>query len=96
MKVKINVKDFGSMTAELYPEKAPKTVANFVSLVKSGFYSGLIFHRVIPGFMIQGGDPKGNAERHQAHARRAFDGAHVRSELRVLADIHNARGFASP
>lgn len=55
MKVKINVKDFGTMTAELYPEKAPKTVENFVSLVKSGFYSGLIFHRVIAGFMIQGG-----------------------------------------
>lgn len=55
MKVKINVKDFGTMIAELYPEKAPKTVENFVSLVKSGFYSGLIFHRVIAGFMIQGG-----------------------------------------
>ena len=45
--------------AELYPEVAPNTVNNFISLVKSGFYDGLIFHRVIPGFMIQGGDPKG-------------------------------------
>ena len=45
--------------AELYPEKAPNTVNNFVSLVKKGFYNGLIFHRVIAGFMIQGGDPKG-------------------------------------
>ncbi len=45
--------------AELYPEKAPNTVNNFISLVKSGFYDGVIFHRVISGFMIQGGDPAG-------------------------------------
>ena len=45
--------------AELYPEIAPNTVANFVTLVESGFYDGVIFHRVIPGFMIQGGDPQG-------------------------------------
>ena len=45
--------------AELYPESAPNTVANFVSLADSGFYDGLIFHRVIKGFMIQGGDPTG-------------------------------------
>jgi len=49
----------GKMTAELYPEVAPNTVSNFISLVKKGFYDGLIFHRVIPGFMIQGGDPDG-------------------------------------
>ena len=47
------------MKAELYPEIAPNTVNNFISLVKKGFYDGVIFHRVIPGFMIQGGDPKG-------------------------------------
>ena len=46
--------------AELYPEIAPNTVNNFVSLVNRGFYNGTIFHRVIPGFMIQGGDPLGN------------------------------------
>ena len=45
--------------AELYPDKAPETVNNFLSLIKKGFYDGLIFHRVIAGFMIQGGDPKG-------------------------------------
>jgi len=45
--------------AELYPEIAPNTVANFVNLIESGYYNGLIFHRVIPGFMIQGGDPTG-------------------------------------
>ena len=45
--------------AELYPDVAPQSVNNFVSLIKKGFYDGLIFHRVIPGFMIQGGDPEG-------------------------------------
>ena len=53
--IKITVKDHGVMTAELYPDKAPKTVENFLSLIKKDFFSGLIFHRVIKGFMIQGG-----------------------------------------
>ncbi|MCR5042097.1 MAG: peptidylprolyl isomerase [Clostridia bacterium] len=57
--VTIEVKDFGTMELELYPEKAPATVENFVSLARSGFYDGLTFHRIIPGFMIQGGDPEG-------------------------------------
>ena len=57
--VTIEMDDGGKMVAELYPEVAPNTVNNFVSLVKSGFYDGLIFHRVIPGFMIQGGCPQG-------------------------------------
>ena len=47
------------MKAELYPEIAPNTVNNFISLIKKGYYDGVIFHRVIPGFMIQGGDPEG-------------------------------------
>lgn len=47
------------MKAELYPEIAPNTVNNFISLVKKGYYDGVIFHRIIPGFMIQGGDPDG-------------------------------------
>ena len=51
--------DAGTMVAELYPKKAPQTVNSFVFLAREGFYEGLIFHRVIPGFMIQGGDPTG-------------------------------------
>ena len=57
--VTIKMDDGGIITAELYPDVAPNTVNNFISLVKKGFYNGIIFHRVIPGFMIQGGDPTG-------------------------------------
>jgi peptidyl-prolyl cis-trans isomerase B (cyclophilin B) len=56
----IEMEDGKAITIELYPEVAPNTVRNFISLANSKFYDGLIFHRVIPGFMIQGGDPKGN------------------------------------
>ncbi|MBQ1848593.1 MAG: peptidylprolyl isomerase [Clostridia bacterium] len=58
--VVIEMENGGVMELELYPEKAPLTVKNFEKLVKSGFYDGLGFHRIIRGFMIQGGDPKGN------------------------------------
>ncbi|MCI9560920.1 MAG: peptidylprolyl isomerase [Clostridia bacterium] len=57
--VTIEMENGKLIKAELYPEKAPNTVNNFISLVKSGFYDGVIFHRVISGFMIQGGDPAG-------------------------------------
>ncbi len=57
--VTIEMESGKTIKAELYPEIAPNTVNNFISLVKKGFYDGLIFHRVIAGFMIQGGDPKG-------------------------------------
>lgn len=57
--VTIKMKNGGVMKAELYPEIAPNTVNNFISLVKKGYYNNLIFHRVIPGFMIQGGCPEG-------------------------------------
>jgi len=57
--ITITMEDGGIIRAELYPEIAPNTVNNFISLVKKGFYDGVIFHRVIPGFMIQGGDPTG-------------------------------------
>ena len=57
--VTIEMMDGGIIKAELYPEIAPNTVNNFISLINKGFYNGVIFHRVIPGFMIQGGDPLG-------------------------------------
>ena len=57
--VTITMEDGSVMKAELYPEIAPNTVNNFISLVKKGFYDGVIFHRVISGFMLQGGDPEG-------------------------------------
>ena len=58
--VTIEVADYGTITGELYGEVAPITVENFVKLANEGFYDGLTFHRIISGFMIQGGDPKGN------------------------------------
>jgi len=76
------------MTAELYPKIAPQTVNAFVFLARDGFYDGVIFHRVIPGFMIQGGDPTGTGtggpglqaqsriQRHETRARRALHGPH--------------------
>ena len=57
--VTIEMENGGIIKAELYPEVAPNTVNNFISLINKGFYNGIIFHRVIPGFMIQGGDPNG-------------------------------------
>ena len=58
--VTIEMENGQVMTGELYPDKAPNTVNNFIALSNSGYYDGLTFHRVIPGFMIQGGCPKGN------------------------------------
>lgn len=57
--VTMTIEGKGDIVVELYPEKAPETVANFITLVEEGFYDGLTFHRIIPGFMIQGGDPEG-------------------------------------
>ena len=58
--VTITLDNDAVITAELYPEVAPNTVVNFIELINKGFYDGTIFHRVIPGFMIQGGDPTGS------------------------------------
>ena len=58
--VTLTIKDRGDIKIELYPKKAPNTVRNFIYLVQDGFYDGLTFHRVIPNFVIQGGDPNGD------------------------------------
>lgn len=73
----IEMENGGKMTLTLHPEHAPETVANFVKLAKSGFYDGLIFHRVIRGFMIQGGDPTGTGRGgpgYQIHGEFAANG----------------------
>jgi len=62
IKVAMEIKDYGKVTLELYPNEAPITVENFVNYVEDGFYDGLTFHRVIENFMIQGGDPHGTGQ----------------------------------
>ena len=57
--VKMEIENYGDVTIELYEDVAPKTVENFLNLVEEGFYDGLTFHRIIDGFMVQGGDPEG-------------------------------------
>lgn len=69
-KIRFEIENYGTIEAELYPEIAPKTVENFLGLVKSGFFSGLIFHRVICGFMIQGGGYDASQRHHDAPAIR--------------------------
>ena len=77
--------------AELYPDKAPNTVNNFLSLVKKGFYNGIIFHRVIAGFMIQGGDPDGRGTGGPGyHIKGEFSGNGFRQN-----DIAHVRGVLS-
>ena len=72
-----------TFTAELYPELAPESVGNFVELVKSGFYDGLIFHRVISGFMIQGGDPTGTG--------MGGPGWHIKGEFKQNGFVNNIK-----
>ena len=90
MKAIITMENGKTMTLELYPEKAPITVDNFVKLAKDGFYDGLIFHRVIPGFMIQGGDPEGTGMGGPGHT--------IKGEFRangVNNDLKHTRGVIS-
>ena len=90
-KIKITVRNFGTMTAELYPEKAPNTVRNFLSLVDSGIVAGMIFHRVIKGFMIQGG---GFTEDFSQKQAAAIPGE-FRANGFMANDLHHAPGVLS-
>ena len=88
--VTFEMEDGGVIKAELYPETAPNSVNNFISLVSSGFYDGLIFHRVIPGFMIQGGDPQGTG--------MGGPGYHIKGEFLqngFVNDLKHERGVLS-
>ena len=81
--VTIEMENGGTIKAELYPAIAPNTVNNFISLVKKGFYDGTIFHRVIPGFMIQGGDPEGSGMGGPGYSIKGeFTGNGFNNELR--------------
>ena len=86
--IAIEVENGDIIRAELYPEIAPNTVHNFVSLVKKGYYNGLIFHRVIPGFMIQGGCPQGQGTGGPGHTIRGeFAGNGFKNSLSHTAGV---------
>ncbi|MTI56406.1 MAG: peptidylprolyl isomerase [Geosporobacter ferrireducens] len=88
--VTIEMENGNEIKVELYPEVAPNTVHNFISLVEKGFYNGLIFHRVIPGFMIQGGCPQG--------AGTGGPGYHIKGEFNgngFKNDLKHTRGVIS-
>ena len=85
------------MKGELYPEKAPNTVNNFISLANKGYYDGLIFHRVIPGFMIQGGCPNGTGTGgpgYQIKGEFAANGFTTKDILHTTGDLSMARTMA--
>ena len=89
--INIHVAGLGVMKAELYPEKAPKTVANFLSLIEKGFFEGLIFHRVIRGFMIQGG---GYDAQMEARETEAIKGEFIANGF-MQNDLRHTRGVLS-
>jgi peptidylprolyl isomerase/peptidyl-prolyl cis-trans isomerase B (cyclophilin B) len=86
----ITLEKGGEIRIELYPEDAPKTVENFVTLAKKEFYNGLTFHRVVPGFVVQGGDPKGNGTGGPGYTIKAeFNKRkHVRGTLAMARSQH--------
>ena len=89
--ITIEMENGDVIKAELYPEIAPNTVNNFISLVNKGFYDGLIFHRVIRGFMIQGGCPQGIGIGGPGyHQGRAFHGKSHASGFRRLSVLYHA------
>ena len=90
-KIKFTIKNFGEITAELYPDKAPVTVENFLSLVESGFFTGLIFHRVINGFMIQGG---GFTEDFEQKEAKSIKGEFMSNGF-MQNDLRHTRGVLS-
>ena len=95
--VTIEMENGSIMKAELYPEIAPNTVNNFVSLVSKGFYDGIIFHRVIPGFMIQGGDPQGVGMGGPGYGIKGeFSGNGFKNDLKHTAGVLSMARSMSP
>lgn len=95
--VTIEMEQGGVIRAELYPEIAPNTVRNFISLIQKNFYDGLIFHRVIPGFMIQGGDPDGTGMGGPAYSIRGeFSGNGHKNDLRHERGVLSMARSQSP
>ena len=90
-KIKIVVRDYGEMIAELYPDKAPNTVKNFLALIEKDFFSGMIFHRVIKGFMIQGG---GFDESFQQKKADSIRGEFIANGF-MQNDLRHTRGVLS-
>ena len=88
--ITIEMENGGTIQAELYPDVAPNTVNNFISLAKSGYYDGLIFHRVISGFMIQGGCPQGTGTGGPGYSIRGEFAANG-----IQNDLKHARGVLS-
>lgn len=86
--VRMSIENYGDIVLELYPDTAPITVSNFTGLVKEGFYDGLTFHRIIRGFMIQGGDPKGNGTGgSSANIKGEFSANGVKNDLKHTRGI---------
>jgi peptidyl-prolyl cis-trans isomerase B (cyclophilin B) len=85
---------FGSMEIRFFPEKAPKHVENFIKLAKSGFYDKTIFHRVIPGFMIQGGDPNTKDEKAKSTYGTGGPGYNVKAEFNDRPHVRGAVSMA--
>lgn len=95
--VTIAMEDGGTMKIELYPEIAPNTVRNFVYLVRKGFYDNLIFHRVIPGFMIQGGDPEGNGMGGPGYSIKGeFDNNNFKNNLKHTRGVISMARSSNP
>lgn len=95
--VKIEMEDGSVMRAELYPQTAPITVENFEKLVREGFYDGVIFHRVIPGFMIQGGDPTGTGTGGPGYSIKGeFAANGVKNELKHTSGVLSMARAMSP
>jgi len=96
--VTMNIKDYGTIKIELYPKYAPNTVANFVNLVEEGFYNGNTFHRLVPGFVLQGGDPEGNGTGGPGYSIKGEfrENGYTKNTLKHKAGIISMARSASP